>query len=78
MAEQIRVARHEDDQVELLGLERDADGALRRVQAQREDDDRDDVAHVSAEAKEIHLLFWRTVRLHLTRYIFRLIDGVAL
>ena len=28
---------------------------FRRVQAQREDDDRDDVAHVAAEAEEIHI-----------------------
>ena len=53
------VEREGDDVPGDVGLERDADGAFRRVQAQRQDDDGDDVAHVAAEAEKIHAQWTR-------------------
>ena len=81
MAEQIRVARHEDDQIELLGLERNPDRAFRRVQAEGQDDDRDDVRHLCVTRRRVDLA--DTIDFYAAQYIatetkeIHVSDGVA-
>lgn len=52
--EKIEIARDEDQEVQLLCLDGDADSILRHSQAQQKHQDTQHVTHVTSKAKDIH------------------------
>jgi len=55
---EIGVAREEDEKEELVGAQGDSLGIFGDAETEEENDDREDVGHVSAEAEDIHAHGW--------------------
>ena len=52
--EEVEITANKDNEIELLGLHRDANGIPGGHEAHDEEEDGEDVAHVPREAKDIH------------------------